>query len=110
MLCRLANFSSAETDFVEPGSTTTSGLCAANHLSPEYFSRMDSLKKTSPAGRSDLSLERIFDFGEFMTETIFNQPAKSFGGLVFGIEKFAGFGGFSLRHLYTNAARGLRIS
>src|SRR6185437_13166421 len=112
MLCRLAKPSSLETDFVEPGITTTSGLCAANHLSPAYFSMMESLKKTSPAGRSDLSLARFFKLEEFMrmnTKHVHPCVSGSFGGSISRVEKFTGFGGFIVRHLHANASRGLGI-
>src|SRR5438128_11098848 len=58
MRCLLAKRNSVETDLGVRGSTTASGLCAASHLSPEYRSRTDGSKVTSPRGRRRLSRAR----------------------------------------------------
>src|SRR6185437_4510638 len=108
---------SAETDSVERGSATASGLCDANHLSPEYFSGIESLNRTSPAGRTFLSWETFFEFEAFMKmaarRNCFALERKSFGRSgrrVVGIEKRPCFSSFAFQNLHANAARGLGVA
>src|SRR5690348_14476752 len=106
MLWRLAKRSRLETDLVVRGKTTASGLCAANHLSPAYFSRIASWKKTSPGGSRLFNCGRFLNFEAFMKMRI-NRSVQAGTKLfrrISGSEKLPGFIRLALRHLHANAS------
>src|SRR5690349_19070045 len=108
MLLRLAKRRRVETDFVVRGKTTASGLCAANHLSPAYFSRTESWKKTSPEVSNLFNCERFLNFEVFIKLRLrCTGPTgtKSFRGRISGGKKITSLDRLTLRYLHANASR-----